>query len=121
MIASARLDSLQLTMPGRRVTKTTSRQAGRCLKKPATTWRRWGPFCQEWRPSTNIGDTSGQGNWQNASLFVPRSARKSDDAPRSFTPPSMRSKTDRNIADLSVLTPLPDGLFVSKAKATSQP
>lgn len=72
-------------------------------------------------PIGNVGDTSGQGNWQNASLFVPRSAHKSDDASRSFTPPPMRGKTDRAIADLSALTPRPDGLFVSKAKASGQP
>ncbi len=72
-------------------------------------------------PVDNIGDTSGQGNWQSASLFVPRSARKSDDASKAFTPPPMRGKTDRAIADMSALTPLTDGLFVSKAKATSQP
>jgi hypothetical protein len=72
-------------------------------------------------PIDNIGDIFGPGNWQSASLFVPRSARKADDASRSFTPPPMRSKTDRNIADLSALTSLPGGLFVTKAKATGQP
>lgn len=60
-------------------------------------------------------------DWQKASLFVARSTRKADDALLSLTPRAMRIKTDRNVADLSALAPLPDGLFVSKAKSPSQP
>jgi hypothetical protein len=56
-------------------------------------------------PPTDIGISTGEPrNWQKASLFVPRSTRKSDNALLSFTPQSPRIKSDRNIADLSALT-----------------
>jgi hypothetical protein len=71
---------------------------------------------------TDIGISTGEPrNWQKASLFVPRSTRKSDNALLSFTPQSARIKSDRNIADLSALTSFPDDPFVKPPKAQPQP
>jgi hypothetical protein len=71
---------------------------------------------------TDPGNTTGEPrNWQKASLFVPHSQRKSDNALLPFTPQSPRNKSDRNIADLTALTSLPDGLFVKPPKARPKP
>jgi len=72
-------------------------------------------------PSDTGTSTGEPHNWQKASLFVPRSTRKSDNALLSFTPQSPRIKFDRNIADLSALTSFPDGLFVKPPKAQPKP
>ncbi len=69
-------------------------------------------------PPTDIGISTGEPrNWLKASLFVSRSARKSDNALLPFTPQSPRITTDRNVADLSALTPFPDGLFVRRRRS----
>jgi hypothetical protein len=60
-------------------------------------------------------------NWRKASLFVARSERKSDDALLLLTPQPPHIKFDRNIADLSALTPFPDGLFISPIQKQSKP
>jgi hypothetical protein len=72
-------------------------------------------------PTDTALSTGGPRNWQKASLFVPHSQRKSDNALLSFTPQSPRIKFDRNIADLSALTSFPDGLFVKPPKAQPKP
>ncbi len=72
--------------------------------------------------SAGTGTSNGEPrNWQKASLFVPRTQRKSADVRGSFTPQSFRIKPDRDVVDLSALTPLPDGLFVGKNSAQSKP
>ena len=73
-------------------------------------------------PPTDIGISTGEPrNWLKASLFVSRSVRKSDNALLPFTPQSPRITTDRNVADLSALTPFPDGLFVRPPKEQAKP
>ena len=65
--------------------------------------------------------TADQRNWQQSPLFVPRSARKPDDALLSLTPQSTRSKGDHAVVDLSALAPFPDGLFASTPKEQPKP
>lgn len=67
---------------------------------------------------TSIGEPR---NWQKASLFVPRSTRKSDDTRLSFTPQSSHVKSDRRVGDLSALTPFPGGLFDGQTPAQNKP
>ncbi len=64
----------------------------------------------------NAGSATGEpNNWQHASLFVPHPLRKSDNVFPPFTPqPGITSQ--RNIADLSALTPFPAGLFVRPSR-----
>jgi hypothetical protein len=70
----------------------------------------------------DIGTSTGEPrNWQKASLFVPRSTRKSPDTRLSFTPQSSGIRPDRDVVDLSALTPFPNGLFVRKNSAHSKP
>jgi len=51
-------------------------------------------------------------SWSKASLFVARSERKSANALLSLTPQPPHIKSDRNITELSALTPFRNGLFI---------
>lgn len=65
--------------------------------------------------------TGGQPDWQTASLFVARSERKSADALLLFSPQPPHINTDRNVTDLSGLTPAQDGLFISRTQQQRKP
>lgn len=73
------------------------------------------------RPADASTSAAEPRNWQKASLFVPRSTRESADTRLSFTPQSLHIKPDRAVIDLSALTPLPGGLFVSKTGEQTKP
>jgi hypothetical protein len=79
------------------------------------------PLLSGTQPADTGTSTGELRNWQKASLFVPRSTRKSADSKLSFTPQSLHIKPDRGVVDLSALTPLSGGLFVRQAGEQTKP